>query len=265
MSITSQVKKVIYSCDGVTTEFDYTFKIFAESEIEVVLYNIATGAETVLVLDTNYTVDDVGEDAGGTVSIIAEVEGVFVPHAYSNAYRLILRRKIPLTQIVDYIANDDFPAESHEAALDRIVMMMQQQNEILERVVLQDSNNSTTLTMPVASANKLIGWDAAGTGLENKDVIDASYIADCEAAKDAALLAQAAAEAAKTDAEAARDTAVAVSGWETATQAEAEAGSNNTKVMTPLRVVQSIVENALKKVYPVGSIYCNDSDSTLDG
>lgn len=265
MSIASETHKVIYVCDGSTTEFDYTFKIFDEAEIEVVLYTIATAVETVLVLDTNYTVDDVGEDAGGTVSIIAEVEGEFVPYAYSNAYQLILRRKIPLTQTVDYIANDDFPAESHEAALDRIVMMLQQQEEKFARVVLRDSLQTTALTFPVPEADRLIGWNAAGTALENKDVIDASYIADCEAAKDAALLAQAAAESAKTAAEAARDTAVAVSGWETATQAEAEAGSNNTKVMTPLRVVQSIVENALKKVYPVGSIYCNDSDSTNPG
>jgi hypothetical protein len=207
MSIASETNKVIYSCNGSTTEFDYTFKIFDDDEIEVILYTIADGTETVLTIDTHYTVDDVGEDAGGTVTTVA---------TYSSAYKLILRRKIPLTQTADYVANDDFPAETHEEALDRIVMQIQQQQEQLDRSLLRDASQSASLTIPAAVANTVIGWDSAGTGLENKTLVDLSAVAKAETA-------------------------------------DAEAGTDDTKYMTPAKVKAEVQKSGAVAV-PIGNL-----------
>ena len=39
---------------------------------------------------------------------------------------VIIQRKLALTQGTDYVANDPFPAESHEEALDRLTFITQQ-------------------------------------------------------------------------------------------------------------------------------------------
>jgi len=159
MTIASQTNKVIYTCDGSTVEFPYTFRILEDADIDVILYTIADGTETTLTLTTHYTVSDAGEAAGGNVTTVS---------TYSSAYKLILRRGLDYTQETDYVANDPFPAESHETALDKLTMLVQQLKEVVDRAIVQDSAQSSTTQFPAASASKVIGWNADGDALENK-------------------------------------------------------------------------------------------------
>lgn len=169
MAISNQNNKVVYTGSGTST-FAYTFKIFAESNLVVKQYTIATGATTTLTLTTDYTITGVGNTNGGNVVLTA---GSF-PSGLSSDYKLIITRVLPYTQTVDYVENDPFPADTHEEALDRAVMLSQQLKEITDRAIVQDETQSSNLTFPAASANKVIGWNSGGTALENKTPADLS-------------------------------------------------------------------------------------------
>lgn len=134
MTVTSTANKITYTGSGTTGPFTYNFKIFEDSDLEVVKYTIADGTSVVMTLTTDYTVTGAGNDAGGTVSLVAVL---------SSSYKLIIRRVLPITQEVDYIANDPFPAATHEEALDRSTMINQQQQEQLDRAVLVPIGTTT--------------------------------------------------------------------------------------------------------------------------
>ncbi len=58
MTVTSTNQKVQFNGNGSTTVFAYNFKIFASSDLSVILRS-AAGTETVQQLTTNYTVSGV--------------------------------------------------------------------------------------------------------------------------------------------------------------------------------------------------------------
>jgi hypothetical protein len=67
MTVSTSTSTANYTANGSTTTFAYPFKIFADSDLVVILRNTATGVETVQVLNSAYTVTGAGSDAGGNV------------------------------------------------------------------------------------------------------------------------------------------------------------------------------------------------------
>ena len=132
MTVASQVNKVIYTGSGTTGPFAFTFGVYAQTDLLVQKYTIATAITTDLVLTTDYTVNITGF-TGGSVTLVASI---------SNAYRLIITRVLPLTQAIDYVENDPFPAQTHEEGLDRGVMIDQQLQEQLDRALLIDAGST---------------------------------------------------------------------------------------------------------------------------
>ena len=55
MTVSSTTVKNSYSGNGSTTAFAYTFKIFANTDLQVIIRS-STGTETVKTLTTHYTV-----------------------------------------------------------------------------------------------------------------------------------------------------------------------------------------------------------------
>jgi len=70
------------------------------------------------------------------------------------------------TQSTDYTANDPFPAESHEDALDRLTFIAQQQQEEVDRSIkLSRTNTMTSTEFTVGAsdrANKILAFDGSG-------------------------------------------------------------------------------------------------------
>jgi hypothetical protein len=70
------------------------------------------------------------------------------------------------TQSTDYTANDPFPAESHEDALDRLTFIAQQQQEEVDRSIkLSRTNTMTSTEFTVGAterANKILAFDSSG-------------------------------------------------------------------------------------------------------
>ena len=110
MTISSTTVKNSYSGDNSTATFSYTFKIFAGFLTLQVIIRSSTGTETVKTITTHYTVSGAGDANGGSVTFTAG-------NIPTNTETVVLRRVVPQTQAIDYIANDPFPAESHEEGL----------------------------------------------------------------------------------------------------------------------------------------------------
>lgn len=156
MTVSSTTTKNSYSGDGSTTTFAYAFKIFADADLTVILRS-AAGTETVQTLTTNYTVTNAGNANGGNV--------VFVT-APASGVTVVIRRNMAQTQSTDYVANDPFPAATHEDALDRLTFIAQQQQEELDRSIkLSRTNTMTSTEFTVGAtdrANKVLAFDGNG-------------------------------------------------------------------------------------------------------
>ena len=158
MTISSTTVKNSYSGDGSTTTFSYTFKIFADSDIQVIIRS-ANGTETTKTITTHYTVTGAGNSGGGSVIFTSG-------NIPTSTQTVVLRRNIPQTQAIDYIANDPFPAESHEEGLDRATMAIQQlQEELTRSIKLSKTNTMTSTEFSVGAsdrANKILAFDTNG-------------------------------------------------------------------------------------------------------
>jgi hypothetical protein len=158
MTVSSTTVKNSYSGDGSNDTFVYGFKIFASSDLQVIIRS-ATGTETTKTLTTDYTVTGVGTASGGNVVF----EAAAIPTATET---VVLIRNVPQTQAIDYIANDPFPAETHEEGLDRATMTIQQmQEEVTRSIKLSRTNTMTSTEFAVAAAdraNKILAFDSTG-------------------------------------------------------------------------------------------------------
>jgi len=158
MTVSSTTVKNSYSGNGSNDTFVYGFKIFADTDLEVIIRS-ATGTETIKTLTTHYTVTGAGSASGGNVVFTAGN----IPTATET---VVVRREVPQTQAIDYIANDPFPAESHEEGLDRATMTIQQlQEEVNRSIKLSATNTMTSTEFTVGAtdrANKILAFDSSG-------------------------------------------------------------------------------------------------------
>jgi hypothetical protein len=156
MTVSSTTTKNSYSGNGSTTVFAYAFKIFAEADLKVIVRS-STGTETTKTLNSDYTVSGVGVTSGGNVTFGS---------APASGETVLIRREAALTQTTDYTANDPFPAEDHENALDKLTFHTQQQQEELDRAIkLSRTNTMTSTEFTVGAsdrANKILAFDSSG-------------------------------------------------------------------------------------------------------
>lgn len=112
MTVAARPSIVAYYEDGVSRQFAVPFRFPAG---ELVVQRIVGGAVQLLLPDTDYSIAGGQTDAGGTVTCTISVAGAMLR---------ILRATV-LVQPMDYTTGDRFPAVSHEGALDRQMMAVQ--------------------------------------------------------------------------------------------------------------------------------------------
>jgi len=138
MTVASNVNKSgPYEGDGANTSFTYGFKIFDKSELRVV-HTDADGVETDLVVDVDYTVNNVGSAPPGN-TIDYPVSGSPLP---SGEYLTIVRDML-FTQAVDLENQGGYYPEVVEKMVDRNVMRLQQLKEAVDRAVKVDVSSDT--------------------------------------------------------------------------------------------------------------------------
>ena len=155
MTVSSVNTKNSYNGDNTTTSFAYTFPIHSTAELQVIERS-ALGTETVKTLTTHYTITDNGSAGGQVVFGTAPATGVTI----------VLLRNTNLTQETDYISNDPFPAETHEGALDKLTLQIQEVQEEVDRSLkLSRTNTMADTEFTVGStdrAGKMLGFDTSG-------------------------------------------------------------------------------------------------------
>jgi hypothetical protein len=156
MTVSSATSKVQYNGNGSTTVFAYTFKVFNQNDLTVIVRS-ATGTETVKTITTHYTVSGVGSAGGGNVTMLT---------APTATETITILREQDLTQELDLVENDPFPAQSLEDALDKLTFTVQQHSEEIDRSIKASRTNTITSTEFTVSAsdraNKIFAFDSAG-------------------------------------------------------------------------------------------------------
>jgi len=123
-----------YTGNGSQTVFAYGFKIFANTELQVIRTSVA-GSDTTLALGSDYTVSGVGADAGGNVTTTV---------APATGEKITILRNVALTQLVDLRNQGGFYPEVHERAFDKLTMAVQKLDEEIERSIKVSPSAATS-------------------------------------------------------------------------------------------------------------------------
>lgn len=150
MTIAKTTAFTEYAGNGATTAFSFPYRFFADADLEVSLISSA-GAKTVKTLTTHYTLSNTGTESGGTVTMLA---------APATGETLRIQRIVEATQSTDYTANDAFPAETHETALDRLTVIAQDAARDIDRAIKLPPGTDGELTN--ARYSRVLGFTATG-------------------------------------------------------------------------------------------------------
>ncbi len=156
MTVAISDSRWVYDGDTTTKSFQYTSKIFADTDLKVYVDDVLQ------TLTTDYTVTGAGSDDGGNV--------VFVAAPGTGTDNIVILRDVTDNQPTKFAEGARFPASAVQAALDRRAIVSQQQGEEIARALklAETSTFSPPLVFPDpdgSGAIKVIGWNAAGTAL----------------------------------------------------------------------------------------------------
>jgi hypothetical protein len=155
-----------FNGNGSATSFAFTFKVFAEEDIRVVLADV-DGVESTLTLDSDYSVTLNGDQVanpGGTITYPISGDPLATGETLTAAGAL------EYDQPADIPDGGNFNPTALENELDRIVMQVQQLAEENERGIrLALSSVGVSTELPLPQANQVIAWNPAGTALVNRD------------------------------------------------------------------------------------------------
>lgn len=134
MTVNTDTSTASYIGNGSTAVFTVPFYFLVDSDLLVTHKSAATGAITTMVLNSDYTVTGAGNEAGGSITTIP---------ALPNGDTIFIERNVDAVQQTAYPPNSPFPAASHEQALDRLTMLIQQVLSKLTFGLFRDPLNNT--------------------------------------------------------------------------------------------------------------------------
>ena len=114
-TVSSETMLVQTACNGTTTKYYFTFTIYADTDIKVVAINDTTTVETVLTLNSDYTVSV----SGKYVTLTA---GTKCP----SGSTLNLISNVPATQATEFTDGDALSASTLNNALDKLTIIAAQ-------------------------------------------------------------------------------------------------------------------------------------------
>lgn len=166
MTVATTTRKVQYSCDGSTYEFDFSFPVQEEEDIAVIVTDSA-GTETALAMTSDFEVssDSGTYESGGTITMVTYASGARATKAWASGYTVTIYRNTALLQEVEFRNNRQFRQSNMETALDRIVMMIQDLEERIDRIMttpITDTGDSLELPSAASRANKYLAFDGEG-------------------------------------------------------------------------------------------------------
>lgn len=186
MTIAAAHPRIVqYPDAGQAGPFVVDFRFLDAADLIVEL-RAADGSLAVL---TGWSAAGAGEPDGGTVTLAQPAPTGSI---------LTIRSRVARIQPADYIAADAFPAETHEAALDRLTLIAQDQDRDLARTLAAPHGETLTpLPTAAARAGGILAFDETGQPDTSRDYNTlVADIAQTVAPAAVTMIAEAGAEAA---------------------------------------------------------------------
>lgn len=188
MTVSTTTSTAQFLPNGVNTNFPFAFRFFAATDLKV-FWQKPDGTIQLLVLNSNYTVQGAGNNAGGSITTI----GTPLPNGL-----LVVSRIMVATQLTSFRNQGEFFAEIHEDAFDKLVMLVQQtidnQGRGITVPVADPLNINLELPGAVARSGKMAAFDNLGNVIISNLTlaqIEQQPALALESAQQAALSAQA--------------------------------------------------------------------------
>jgi hypothetical protein len=151
-----------YTASGGETGFDFDFPIFDADDL-VVLEIEDDGTVNTLVRGDDYSVTGTGLADGG--SIVFDLTPY--PDGAEEDFRYVLYRDLAVSRVTDFLTGGDFKAETMNRELDKLVMMLQQNElEIKRSLGLQKADAEDEINFEIETAaartDKVLIFGASG-------------------------------------------------------------------------------------------------------
>lgn len=157
MTVESTTRRNDYTGNGATATYNFSFRIFAETDLLVTTKD-TLGFQTTLAYPTDYSVTGIGLYSGGSITLTAG--------NLANNYKITIRRKVPLTQLSSIRNQGGYFPDVVENALDRLDMIaLAHQDEIDRAIKLPETEAATnSLYLPTLEnrVSKFLAFDASG-------------------------------------------------------------------------------------------------------
>lgn len=152
MTVSTQTAVVEYLENGVTTEFQVPFRFLAATDL-LVTRRVGLNIEPV----APQLVTGAGAPNGGTIKLTSSTSGA----------KLRISRRTARIQPTDYTPGDNFPAETHENALDRQMLALQETDASLaalstRALLAPDGEALPALPAAALRGNRVLGFSADG-------------------------------------------------------------------------------------------------------
>ncbi len=159
MTIATEVKRVVQVGTGSTPTFTFNAPVDSVDALQVFTYVVATGVQTLQTRGGSGTYDY-------TVAINSSTKfaTITLNNNLPTTHRIVILRNVSITQQVDYVEGDPFPAETHEGALDKLTTIATMLSEQVDRSLkVVESSATTGLTMAELVADKALVVDSTGS------------------------------------------------------------------------------------------------------
>lgn len=179
MTVAAKPRAISYPGNGTAAPLTAGWRFLDPDDIKVTKVG-PDGVPVTLVIGVDYTVAGGETDDGGTVTPLAPV-----PVGTTWYIDGLTAREQP----THYVEGDDFPAASHEVALDRVTMIAQEIDAALDetrrRAALVPVGETAGAVPPTAArASRVAAWDADGDPVAGPTIEEVkAAIANAEAAK----------------------------------------------------------------------------------
>lgn len=178
MTITVNPTRNEYTATASQAVFNYTFKIFAETDLNVYQTLAGNKADDMADIITTYTVTGVGDSAGGTIILTTGA-------AVGDLITIV--SDIPETRSIDYQNNGDFVPGTVNDDFDKMVSLVKQVEDFASRTLLfqESEQGASGFDLPSPVAGEFLRWNPAANGVEGAapnlglgDMISANNLSD---------------------------------------------------------------------------------------
>lgn len=163
MTVETSSRKQTFA--GAQTTLTFTFRALSTHPeyIKCKKVVVATGVESDLVYNTDFTVAVDSDGIGGSVTLTP---------TFSTAFNFVVYRETNLVQESDYDDFNQFPANTLETNFDQLTMIVQEQDETIGRVItFPISSSVTNPVLPTPEDGRILVWSGATGVIINTDLL----------------------------------------------------------------------------------------------